>query len=184
MTAKIYGGTITDNATVEITGFSAISSNAHLTIGAGDQVTIDPAATLALSGATITGTTGATIDDGTSGSGGTIDVLSSSTITGDSLNDGSVVIATGQTLSLDDATTTSVSLTNNGTLNVDAGDTWTLAGGSVSGGNIDLAPGGAPSVAEISTPGYFAIAPVLSANGEYLAFTASTTLPGTGQRKR
>ena len=176
--SKIYGGTITDNGTVEITGFSAISSNAHLNISAGDQVTIDPTATLALSGATITGTTGATIDDGTSGSGGTIDVLSSSTITGDSLNDGSVVIATGQTLSLDDATTTSVSLTNNGTLNVDAGDTWTLAGGSVSGGNIDLAPGGAPSVAEISTPGYFAIAPVLSANGEYLAFTASTTLPG------
>ncbi len=44
--AKVYGGTITDNGTVEVAGFNAISSGANLNIGAGDQLTIDPTATL------------------------------------------------------------------------------------------------------------------------------------------
>ena len=49
--SKIYSGTITDNGTVEISGLDALSSGAHLNIGAGDQLTIDPTATLFLAGA-------------------------------------------------------------------------------------------------------------------------------------
>ena len=72
------------------------------------------------------------------------------------------------------------SITNTGgTIEVDSGDTLTLQGSTITGGAIDLGQaGGAPSVTEISRPGYYAIAPVLSANGEYVVFLASTTLPG------
>ena len=129
---KIYSGTITDNDTVEITGFSAISSNALLNIGAGDQLTIDPTATLGLSGATIAGTAGATINDGTSGSGGTIDVLSSSTIEGVSLNYGTVTVANNVTLTLDDVTLTNVTvdLGSGTTVQIDSGETLTWASGN------------------------------------------------------
>jgi probable HAF family extracellular repeat protein len=99
---KIYNGTITDNSTIEIAGFSAIV-NASLNIGAGDQVTIDPTATLGLTGATMMG---GTINDGTSLSGATIDVTSNSEIENASLNNGVVTIASGVTLTINSDTVT------------------------------------------------------------------------------
>ena len=135
---KIYSGTITDNGTVEISGLDALSSSAHLNIGAGNQLTIDPTATLVINGATITG---GTINDGTSGSGGTIDVLGSSAITGASLNNGGVAIASGETLTLNDTTVTGSTITDlsttttTGIVNVDSGKTLTLAGSdTITGG--------------------------------------------------
>ena len=80
--AKVYGGTITNNGTVEVAGFNAISSGASLNIGAGDQLTIDSTATLVVNNATIIGATGGTINNGTSISGGTIEVQTSTTLSG------------------------------------------------------------------------------------------------------
>ena len=135
--AKVFGGTVTDNGTVEISGLSSLS-NVHLNIGAGDALTIDPGATLTLSGATISGASGAAINDGTSGTGGTIDVFTSSAISGVSLDNGGVMIAAGQTLTLDNDTATGVTITDNGNgnLHVDAGDTLTFSGIALTGGAI------------------------------------------------
>ena len=142
---KLHSGTVTDNATVGITGFGALSGVA-LNIGSGDQLTIDSAATLFVAGGTITGTTGAAINDGTSSSGGSIDVLSSSTISGVSLNNGSVTINAGQTLTLDGTTVTGSTITelNNtsgatpttGLVNIDSGKTLTLAGADTINGGV------------------------------------------------
>ena len=106
---------------------------------------------------------------------GTFQLSGSGTISGET------AITNAGTFEIAEAFTLATSITNtNGTVQVDAGDTLTLAGGSISGGAIDLgqASGATPSVTEISTSGFYAIAPALSANGEFLAFTSSTTLPG------
>ena len=128
---RISGGTITNLGTVEITGFGSISSGAVLT-NTGAQLTIDPNATLILSSATITG---GTINDGTSGSGATIEVLGGATITGGAqLNNGSVIVAAGQTLALNNVTATGSTVTinnsnaNAGIVSVGSGTTLTLAG--------------------------------------------------------
>ncbi len=72
--------------------------------------------------ATVTGGTGATINNGTSSSGGTIEVQTSSTISGVTIDNGEVTIAAGQTLTLDNDTLNGVGITDNGTMHVDAGD--------------------------------------------------------------
>ena len=72
------------------------------------------------------------------------------------------------------------SITNtDGTIQVDAGDTLTLQGGTITGGTIDLAAGteAAPSVTEISVPGFDSVAPAVSDNGQYTAFLIATNLP-------
>ena len=133
--SKIFGGTITDNSTVEIAGFSAFTANAHLNIGAGDQVTIDPTATLGLSGATVTGSTGATINNG-----GTVDVTGSSTINGVSLDNGGVTLANNVTLTLDGDTVTGTTFTDTASgavLAVNAHDTLTLSGVTINGGTVN-----------------------------------------------
>ncbi len=150
---KIYNGTITDNGIVEIAGASAIV-NASLNIGAGGQLTIDPAAALFLSGATITGTAGATINDGTDVSGGAINVVSSSAIKGASLNNGGVTIASGQTLTLDNDTVTATAFTDTASgaiLSVDHGNTLTLSGVTIDGGAIDDGTGASGATITIST---------------------------------
>ena len=129
--SRIYNGTITNLGTVEITGVDTISSGTSLT-NTGAQLTIDPNATLILSGTTITG---GTINDGTSGSGGTIEVFGAATITGGGhLNNGSVIVTAGQTLALNGATVTNNTITignanaNAGIVSVASGKTLTLAG--------------------------------------------------------
>ena len=125
---KVYGGTVTDNGTVEVTGFNAITSGANLNIGAGDQLTIDPTATLMINGATVTGGAGATINNGTSSSGGIIGVQTSSTLSGLTIDNGNVTIAAGQTLTLDNDTLNNVGITDNGILAV---NTLTLSGATI-----------------------------------------------------
>ncbi len=168
---KVYGGTVTDNGTVEFTGFNAITSGANLNIGAGDQLTIDPTATLMINGATVTGGTGATINNGTSGSGGIIGVQTSSTLSGVTIDDGAVSIAAGVALTLDGttlagATITSLSTTSTtGTVNVDAGKTLTLAG-------TDTLTGGVLA---------FSLGPVQAAAGNSVLFSlveANDLTPG------
>ena len=136
---KIYGGTITDNNKVEIAGFSAIV-NAHLNMGTGGQLNVDPSATLGLSGATVNG--------GTISNSGIIDVNVSSEINNDSLTN------TGQTVEVDSPATLTISgdTISGGTISLlGAGSTAgaldvigssTLDGNvSVSGGQVTVAGG-------------------------------------------
>ena len=129
---KIYGGTITDDGTLEIAGFTVLSSGAHLNVSAGGQVTIDSTATLVLSVATVTG--------GTINNDGTLSVMSSSKIAGASLDDGSVTIVSGQTLTLDGDTVTGTTFTDTASgavLSIDPANTLTLSGVTVDGGTIN-----------------------------------------------
>ena len=132
---RIYNGTITDHGTVEIVGLSSIV-NASLNIGTGDALTIDPTATLFI-GSTITG---GTINDGTGGSGATIDVNSSSAIDGASLNYGDVTVASGVTLTLDNDTVTGTTFTDPASgaiISIDPTDTLTISGVTINGGTIN-----------------------------------------------
>ena len=66
-------------------------------------------------------------------------------------------------------------------INVEDGNTLTLDHVSIDGSTINLghaATGQGPSFTEISVPDVHAIGPSISANGEFVAFIASTTLPG------
>ena len=137
------------------------------------SITVDSGAYLTLSGATLEG--------GTISNYNTTTVVGSSTINGNAdLSYGGLTVASGQTLTLDDATLTGTRTTNYGTLHVDGGDTLTLAGGSISGGAIDLAQRSEAiqSISEISVAGKYSFAPVMSGDGQYIVFQASTTLPG------
>ena len=143
-TRRIYGGTITDNGTVEITGLSSLV-NARLNIGTGDQLTIDPTATLFLTGTTINGGTGGTINDGTSLIGATIDVNTSSSssnsaIDNASLNYGGVTVENGAVLTLDNDTVTGTTFTDTASgalLSIDGGDQLTISGVTINGGTIN-----------------------------------------------
>ena len=142
--SRIYGGTITDNGTVEITGLSSLV-NARLNIGTGDQLTIDPTATLFLTGTTINGGTGGTINDGTSLIGATIDVNTSSSssnsaIDNASLNYGGVTVENGAVLTLDNDTVTGTTFTDTASgalLSIDGGDQLTISGVTINGGTIN-----------------------------------------------
>jgi hypothetical protein len=99
---------------------------------------------------------GSTIDGGEIGGAGTLEVAGSSVLKG------SAEVAIGQ-------------------INVEDGNTLTLDHVSIDGSTINLghaATGQGPSFTEISVPDVHAIGPSISANGEFVAFIASTTLPG------
>ena len=109
---------------------------------------------------------GSTIDGGEIGGEGTLEVAGSSTIKGCA----DVTVAQ---------------------INVEDGNTLTLDHVSIDGSTINLghaATGNAPSFTEISVPDVNAIGPSISADGEFVAFIASTNLPGHGhafkQRRR
>ena len=182
-TTTIDGGTIVDNGTIEISGSVTISD--AVLEGTG-QFIVDSGATLYLEddgdtfdGVSITNHGGniqvdgptpqtvLTLEGGATISGGTLSIGSK----------GAVDIATGA--SGPDATLTSVTVDNSGQIGVQG--TLTLAGGTISGGTIDLALGMAsPQPIEIAVPGFYAIGPEVSANGQFVAFIASTSLPGQG----
>ena len=117
---------------------SSITGGAQLNIGAGDQVTIDSAATMAFGG-TITGTTSATITDN-----GEIDVAGSSAITGGAqLSGGQIVVATGASLALNNVRVSNSTVTIDNTsanvgglITVGSGDTLTLAGTNIITGGV------------------------------------------------
>ncbi|MGA2893337.1 MAG: hypothetical protein ABSE22_10730 [Xanthobacteraceae bacterium] len=93
---------------------------------------------------------------------------------------GETSITNTGTFEVAEAFTLATPITNtNGTVQVDAGNTLTLDGASISGGTIDLVAGteAAPSVKEISVPGFDSVAPAVSDNGEFTAFLIATNLP-------
>ena len=155
--SKIYGGTVTDNATLEITGFSGISGGAQLNIGAGGRLTIDPAATLGLAG-TINGTTGATITDS-----GVIDVGGSSAIIGGAqLSGGQVIVAAGASLALNNVTVSNSTVTIDNTsanvsglVTVSSGDALTLAGTDIITGGLFAVGSSDPQAGAASGSVYF-----------------------------
>ncbi len=71
-------------------------------------------------------------------------------------------------------------VTNSGTLQVDNAVTLTLNGTTIHGGALVLGTGGGsgPSITELSVAGRNAIGPEISADGNFVAFIASTGLPG------
>jgi hypothetical protein len=104
---------------------------------------------------------GSTIDGGEIGGEGTLEVAGSSTLKG------SVDVSVAH-------------------INVEDGNTLTLDHVSIDGSTINLghaATGQGPSFTEISVPDVHAIGPAISADGEFVAFIASTTLPGQGDMK-
>ena len=128
---RFFGGTITDNGTVESAGVVAIIST-NLNIGAGDQLTIDADGTLSLSGTIITG---GIINNLSSAPG--IQLLGSSTINGGvQLNGGVVAVASAQTLSFGNATATGVTFNDPGTIQVASAKTLTLAGTDAITGSV------------------------------------------------
>ena len=93
---------------------------------------------------------------------------------------GETAITNAGTFEIAGADTLTTFITNtNGTVQVDAGDTLTLAGGSISGGAINLAAAtdAVSSISEISVPGLDSIAPAMSGNGQFIAFMTATDLP-------
>ncbi len=95
---------------------------------------------------------------------------------GDISGDGAVHVSDSSTIK--DCAAVSVAQ-----INVDDGKTLTLDHASIDGSTINLghaAPGQGPSFTEISVPDVNAIGPAISADGEFVAFIASTNLPGQG----
>ena len=129
---KFNGGTITDNGAVEIAGFDSIT-NATLNIGTGDQLTIDPNATLFLNGTTIGGS-GTLTDDGMLiAAAGTSDIAVTLSGTGtDIIENGATLDVTGSLTG-----TGSITIQPGGTFGVGTAitQTLTLAG---TGATLDL----------------------------------------------
>ncbi len=127
--SRTYGGTITDNGTVEVANYSVIV-NGHVT---GNLLTIDAGGTLNLNGATISV---ATVTNN-----GLIDVLGSSTINnGAQLSGGQLKIEAGQTLTLDGTTVTGSTINGTdaaSTIQIDGNQTLTLSGTTIDGGTIN-----------------------------------------------
>ncbi|HYA04768.1 MAG TPA: hypothetical protein VEF90_02675, partial [Xanthobacteraceae bacterium] len=177
------GGNITLEFTaLENSGTLLAQNNGSLTLADSNDLTFSNAGTIeAGNNGTVNIVDAALNNSGTIEAGGGTVTLSGATIEGGNIADNSNVTVTQSSAINGDA-----EVSGSGTLTIDPGATLTLAGGSISGGNIELAPGGAPAVTEIAAPSVEdlppldAIAPALSANGEYLVYDASTTLPGSG----
>jgi hypothetical protein len=151
------GGTITDNGEIEVLHRSGLDK-LTVTIAATGQVKIDSTEVLSLNSTALTGSgSGAVIDNGTSGSGATIQILGSSSIVDASLNYGTVVVSTNQTLTLGNETVTGTAFTdtaNGAILAVQNAGTLTFSGVAVNGGTIndyDVNGGGNIVIAAAST---------------------------------
>ena len=140
----VFGGTITDNGTIEIVGRAAIN-NASLTIdNTTGQVTVDASSLLKMGGDTVTG---GTINNA---AGGSEEITSSSTITGTTINNGGVTIDAGQTLTLSGATIHNATINDGtvpntggatgGTIHV-TGDTTIDSGAHITDGVVNVDAG-------------------------------------------
>jgi hypothetical protein len=129
---KFNGGTITDNGSVEISGFDSIT-NATLNIGTSDQLTIDTNATLYLNGTTIAGL-GTLTDNGTLiATSGTSDIAVTLNGTGtDIIESGATLDVTGSLTG-----TGSITIQSGGTFGVGTAITQTLTLGGT-GATLDL----------------------------------------------
>ena len=178
----IDGGTIVDNGTIEISGSVTISD--AVLEGTG-QIIVDSGATLyleddgdTLDGVSITNHGNIQVDGPTPQTVLTLE--GGATITDGTLSIGAQgVVDIATSASGPGATLTNVTVDNSG--EIDVHGTLDLDGGTISGGTIDLALGTAsPQPIEIAVPDYYAIGPEVSANGQFVAFLASTSLPGQG----
>ncbi len=122
---------------------------------------------------------------GTINSTGTVDaigtvLLSDATIQGGILTSGASGLFEIQNVPNNAPSTFEDVTVSGATIHVDG--TLALDGDTISGGTIDalLGPAGSPQPIEIPVLGYNAIGPAVSANGEFVAFIASTSLPGQG----
>jgi hypothetical protein len=167
--------TLSGSGTIELQG-----SNSVIT-GAGN-----PTDELINAGNTITGT--GTIENLTvvNENGGTLYVDSGQTLTLiNAAIDGGLETGYGATIDVQNGPNNAGSAIENATLNnanLNVSGTLNLSGDTISGGTIDAALGSvgsaSPQPIEISVPGYNAIGPEVSANGEFVAFLAATSLPG------
>ncbi len=188
-------GTIDDEGTI------ALGTDAEMIVSG--QVALDGSGTILLGGGILTNAGGPSdelINSGNTIAGtGTIEDL---TIINQ--NGGALHVDSGQTLTLIDSIVDggTLSSANNGQFVVENGPnnagstlentvandanfqvsgTLALSGDTISGGTIDLALGSAsPQPVEIAVLGYYAIGPEVSANGQFVAFIASTSLPDEG----
>jgi FecR protein/WD40-like Beta Propeller Repeat len=104
-------------------------------------------------------------------------------LSGNGAFSGATSITNGGTIDFAESFTLTNSVANTGgNIQVDAGHTLTLSGISISGGEIDLGQGSEQiqSVSEISVPGLHSYAPAMSGDGEFIAFVAANSLPGSG----
>src|SRR5205807_402154 len=127
------GGDFKDQSTVSntITGTIEVAGgtlNVLVDVANSGQLAIDPGATLALNGSTVTG--------GTVTDNGAIHVTGNSAINTAAVNGGQVTVDTTKTLTLDNTTVTGTTIADNGTVKVDATKTLNLSGAALSGGAI------------------------------------------------
>ncbi len=154
--ALVFGGS-SDTVDVESSGATldgvSVSGGGSIEVGTtatGVILTLDDGTTVTGGTLTVVGGSAlalndATIDGSTVNIAGDIDVIGSSTITGNAvLNKGGVTIGSGDTLTLDDVTVNGTSFTDTASgavLQIDGGDTLTLKGATISGGTInDFSP--------------------------------------------
>jgi len=127
------GGDFKDQSTVSntITGTIEVAGgtlNVLVDVANSGQLAIDPGATLALNGSTVTG--GIVTDNGA------IHITGDSAINGAEVNGGQVTVDATKTLTLDNTAVTGTTITDNGTVKVDGGQTLSLSGVALSGGAI------------------------------------------------
>ena len=199
----VFGGTITDNGTIEIVGRAAIN-NASLTIdNTTGQVTVDASSLLKMGGDTVTG---GTINNA---AGGSEEITSSSTITGTTINNGGVTIDAGQTLTLSGATIHNATINdgtvpntggatggtihvtgdttidsgaqlNNGNVTVEDNAALTLDNVTLSGTTVDVLAGGKLALFDTITNDGVINIDTLSQIGADLVINGTVTLGGTG----
>ena len=134
------GSTLLNTGTLEVAGAATLSGD--MLTNAGATVQVDSTDTLTITATTINGGTINLLGTGTSA--GTIDVTGASTIGNASIHNGNVTVE-GVKLTLDNDTTvtgTTFSDTASGSiLSVDVGETLTLNGVVVDGGELDVGIG-------------------------------------------
>ena len=194
-----------------VTNHGATSGNQSLALTndtiSGGLIEADSGGTVSFDHSQITNQLGATIAAGgetTNGDqtipGGTVSFLDSQVNNGGNLTAdlGGLIKLAGTTLSgglftgagaaevVDSSTINGNADVTISQINVDGGKTLTLDHATIDGTTINLGPGAggsATTLTEISVPGLNSIGPSVSADGQFVAFIASTTLPGQGDVK-
>ncbi|QAU49560.1 hypothetical protein XH91_32165 [Bradyrhizobium guangzhouense] len=171
--AKIQGGPVTNNGTLEISGAATLLNDI---VTNNDTVQVDDGQTLTLSGTEISG---GTVNIYSGLSGGTINVTGDSTIDGNaSLNKGAVTVASDITLKLDDVTVSASKITNGGTVKVDTGKKLTLADATLTGGALTivgtLASSGTTTITDANISNLYLLESTL---GGLLTLVATSSTP-------
>ena len=156
-TIEANGGQVVFDPTA-VTNDGSIEATGGGTVAFADSTVANSDGSIQADAELVVKLAGSTIDGGEIGGEGALEVAGSSTIKGCA----DVTVAR---------------------INVEDGNTLTLDHVSIDGSTINLghaATGNAPSFTEISVPDVNAIGPSISADGEFVAFIASSNLPGNG----